>query len=53
MIDYKGMRVRIFLDFTAEMASRRAQFYDVGAKLRECGIIHPATVILTFNEEKK
>lgn len=53
MIDYKEMKLKIFLDFTAVMTRRRAQFYDVGAKLREQGVIHPATVILTFDEEKK
>lgn len=55
-MNFRGV-VRIFPDLTAETAKRRAQFQDVRAKLREAGIkhgiIHPATLIITFNGETK
>lgn len=51
------MKVRIFPDLTAETDKRRAQFQDVRARLHEKrikhGIIHPATLIITFNGETK
>lgn len=53
VINFQGMKVRIFLDLTTEMA----QFQDLRAKLCKYGtrhgIIHPATLIINFKEEKK
>ena len=56
VINFRGMKVRIFPDLTAEMAKKRSQFQDVRAKLREAGIkhviIHPASLIITFKSEQ-
>uniref|UniRef100_A0A3Q1EJX9 L1 transposable element RRM domain-containing protein n=1 Tax=Acanthochromis polyacanthus TaxID=80966 RepID=A0A3Q1EJX9_9TELE len=54
---FEDMKVRIFPDLTAAVAKQRAQFKDVRKKLREQkirnGIIHPAALIVTYNDEKK
>ncbi|KAK7944954.1 hypothetical protein WMY93_000682 [Mugilogobius chulae] len=53
----RGMKLRIFPDFTAETAKARASFREVRNKLWSAGvkhsIIHPATLILTFKGETK
>lgn len=57
VIHFKGMNVKIFPDLTAEVAKRRAQFKDLRMKLHQAGIkhglIHPATLIITFNGDTK
>ena len=57
VIEFEGMKVRIFPDLTADLAKRRAQFQGVRAKLSERGIrhgiIHPAMLIVSFKDEKK
>lgn len=57
VMNFGRMTVGIFPDLTSEMARRRAQFKDVRAKLREAGIkhgiVHPATLIVTFNGDTK
>ncbi|KAL7407241.1 hypothetical protein ABVT39_005488 [Epinephelus coioides] len=54
---FEDMKVRIFPDLTAAVAKQRAQFKDIRKKLREQkirnGIIHPATLIVTYKDEKK
>lgn len=55
LFEIRGMKLRIFPDFTAETAKARAHFHDVRNKLWSAGvkhgIIHPAILILTFNKE--
>ncbi len=50
VMNFQGMKVRIFPDLTVEMAKRKAQFQDVSAKLHEAGIkhgiIYPDTLII-------
>ena len=57
VLEYKNMKLKIFPDLTTEMARRRALFNNVRGKLYRAGIqsglIHLATLILTFNGEKK
>ncbi|KAK7888997.1 hypothetical protein WMY93_024557 [Mugilogobius chulae] len=52
-----GMKLKIFPDLTTEMAKKRASFRETRAKLRDegvrHGIIHPATLIITFKGETK
>lgn len=56
-IVFEDMKMRIFPDLTAAVANQRAQFKDIRKKLREQkirnGIIHPATLIVTYKDEKK
>lgn len=53
VLKYNDMKIKIFPDLTAEMAKRRAQFKDLRMKLYQAGIknglIHPATLIITFD----
>lgn len=55
--EFKYIKMRIFPDLTAAIAKQRAQFKDIRKKLREekirNGIIHPATLIVTYKDEKK
>ncbi|KAK9976729.1 hypothetical protein ABG768_021934 [Culter alburnus] len=55
LFEIRGMKLRIFPDFTAETAKARARFREVRNKLWSAGvkhgIIHPAILILTFNEK--
>lgn len=57
VLNFKGMKVKIFPDLTAEMSKRRAQFKDLRMKLHQAeikhGLIHPATLVMTFNGETK
>jgi len=57
VLHFKGMNVKIFPDLTAEVSKRRAQFKDLRMKLHQAGIkhglIHPATLIVTFNGDIK
>ncbi len=58
VLEYKDMKLKIFPDLTTETATKRAQFNDLRGKLHQAGIkknglIHPATLILTFKVEKK
>jgi len=57
VLEYKNMKLKIFPDLTTETARKRALFNDVRGKLYwagiQSGLIHPATLILTFNREKK
>ncbi len=57
MMNYGGMKVRIFPNLTMEMAKKRATFHGVKAKLCEEGIkhglIYAATLIIPFNGETK
>lgn len=52
VLKYKDMNIKIFPDLTAETAKRRAQFKDLRNKLYQAriknGLIHPATLIITF-----
>lgn len=52
VFEIRGMRLRIFADLTAETVRARARFHDVRSRLWSAGvkhgIIHPATLILTF-----
>lgn len=54
---FQQVKVRIFPDLTVQRAKRTAQFQDVRVKLCEAGIkhgiIHAATLIITFNGENK
>ena len=51
------MKLRIFPDLTEDMAKRRGSFKEIREKLWNAkvkqGIIHPATLIITFREEAK
>lgn len=53
----RGMKLRITPDLTDMMAKRRASFYTVRGKLWKAGvkngIIHPATLIITFKGVSK
>lgn len=55
LFEIRGIKLRIFPDFTAEVAKARARFREVRTKLWSAGvkhgIIHPAILILTFNDE--
>uniref|UniRef100_A0A3B3C4J3 L1 transposable element RRM domain-containing protein n=1 Tax=Oryzias melastigma TaxID=30732 RepID=A0A3B3C4J3_ORYME len=55
--DFQGMTLRFFPDLTAEIVKARDSFREVRAKLWKAGvrhgIIHPATLILTFRGETK
>ena len=57
VLHFRGMKVKIFPDLTTEMSKRRAQFKDIRTQLYQAkikhGLIHPATLIITFNEETK
>lgn len=57
VLHVRGMKLRIFPDLTTEMAKKRASFRDIRSKLRSAGvrhgIIHPATLIITFKGETK
>lgn len=57
VLEYKDMKLKIFPDLTTETARRRALFNNIRGRLYRAGIqsglIHPATLILTFNGEKK
>lgn len=52
-LKFKGARVHIFPDMSAELSRRRAAFSPIKAKLREAGVTyglyHPAELRLTFN----
>lgn len=49
VLDFNGMKLKIFPDLTTETARRRAQFKDIRRKLHQAGIknslIHPAILI--------
>lgn len=53
----RGMKLKIFPDLTTEVARKRASFWEIRGKLKNAavrhGIIHPATLILTFKGETK
>lgn len=57
VLEIRGMKLRFFPDMTTEMARARASFREVRNKLWSAGvkhgIIHPATLIMTFNGETK
>lgn len=57
MMQIRGMKLKIFPDLTKETAKKRASFWELRAKLKSAdvrhGIIHPATLILTFKGETK
>ncbi|ROL52216.1 LINE-1 retrotransposable element ORF1 protein [Anabarilius grahami] len=57
VLHFKGMKVKIFPDLTAEVSKRRAQFKDLRMKLHQAGVkhvlIYPATLIITFNGDIK
>lgn len=57
VLEIRGMKLRIFPDFTTEIAKARASFREVRSILWSVGvkhgIIHPATLILTFKGETK
>ncbi len=52
-----GMKLRITPELMETMAKRRARFHDIRGKLWKAGvkngIIHPATLIITFQGESK
>lgn len=52
-LKFRGARVHIFPDMSAELSRRRAAFTSIKAKLRQAGITyglyHPAELRLTFN----
>ncbi|KAJ4929921.1 hypothetical protein JOQ06_018941 [Pogonophryne albipinna] len=53
----RDMRVKIFPDITPDIARKRALFNDVTMKLRKAvvrhGLLFPATLTVTFNEQTK
>ena len=53
---FRGHQVRIFPDFTVDVAKRRAAFTGIKQKLRAAqvryGLLFPARLQLTFNNEK-
>lgn len=55
ILEVRGMRLRIFPDQTADMAKKRGLFREVREKLWKAGvkqgIIHPATLVITYKEE--
>lgn len=55
LFEIRGMKLRIFPDFTDETAKARALFREVRNKLWSAGVIHgimhPAILILTYNEK--
>lgn len=57
VLEVRGMKLRFFPDISTEMAKIRASFRDVRKKLWSAGvkhgIIHPATLILTFKGDTK
>lgn len=57
LFEIRGMKLRIFPNLTAETVRARARFREVRNKLWSAGvthgIIHPATLILTFKEETR
>lgn len=57
VLQVQGMKLKIFPDLTTEMAKKRARFREIRSKLRNAGvrhgIIHPATLIITFKGETK
>lgn len=57
VLEVRGMKLRFFPDILTEMAKIRASFRDVRKKLWSAGvkhgIIHPATLILTFRGDTK
>ena len=57
VMNYRGMKVRIFPDFTSEESAKRAKFSDLRQKLYEAkirsGFRQPATLLITFNEVTK
>lgn len=57
VLEARGMKLRFFPDISAEMARVRASFRDVRTKLWSAGlkhgIIHTATLILTFRGDTK
>ncbi|CAM4641599.1 unnamed protein product [Leuciscus chuanchicus] len=57
VLQVRGMKLRIFPDLTTEMAKKRAGFHEIRSKLKDAGvrhgIIHPATLIITFKGETK
>lgn len=56
-IIFENMKVRIYPDLTTEVVKQRAQFKEIRKKFREHeirnGIIYPATLIITYNDERK
>ncbi len=52
MLKHGEMKLQIFPDLTTDMAKKRATFREVRENLRRAGvrygIIHPATLIITF-----
>lgn len=56
VLNFNGMKVKIFPDLTVETSKRRAQLKDLRMKRHHAGLkhglIHPATLI-TFEEETK
>lgn len=57
VLHFRGVKVKIFPDLTTEMSKRRAQFKAIRMQLHQAeikhGLIHPATLIITFNRETK
>ncbi|KAJ0037232.1 hypothetical protein NL108_018510 [Boleophthalmus pectinirostris] len=57
LLRVRGMKLRIFPDLTTEMAKKRTSFREIRSKLRDAGvrhgILHPATLIITFKGETK
>lgn len=57
VLEVRGMKLRFFPDISTEMAKIRASFRDMRKKLWSAGvkhgIIHPATLILTFKGDTK
>lgn len=57
VLNFRRMKVKILPDLTAKMSKRRVQFKDLRMKLHQAeikhGLIHPATLIVTFNGEAK
>lgn len=52
---FRGQRISIYPDMTAELRKQQADFNEVKALLRKaelrCGIVHPAKLLVTFNNK--